>query len=117
MNTLLRAALLLTTSGSVATSQAARTVVGCVVDNVTKQPLTQVSVTVLGRSATTFTDSLGFFILRGMDEPPSLGDTSSRLRSCRSKNHPGHIVASSTESWGATVPLRLSSEEGVWRSD
>ena len=66
MNTLLRAALLLTTAGSVATSQAQRTVIGCVVDNVTKQPLPQVAVTVLGGSDTTVTDSLGFFALRGI---------------------------------------------------
>jgi hypothetical protein len=66
MNTLLRATLLLTACGRIAASQMERTAIGCVVDAVTKQPLAQVAVTVRDRSASTVTDSLGFFILRGI---------------------------------------------------
>jgi hypothetical protein len=66
MNTLLRAALLVTTVGSIAAAQPGPTAAGCVVDAVTRQPITHVAVTVRGGSVTTVTDSLGFFILRGI---------------------------------------------------
>jgi len=68
MNTLLRASLWLIAAGRIGAAQAERTATGCVVDAVTKQPLTRVTVTVLGRSASTVTDSLGFFVLRGIRE-------------------------------------------------
>lgn len=66
MNTLFRAALLLAAAGRIAAAQVERTAAGCVVDAVTKQPVRNVAVAVRGGSATTVTDSLGFFLLRGI---------------------------------------------------
>ena len=66
MKTPLRAALLLATVRSIVAAQPGPTAAGCVVDAVTRQPLSHVAVTARGGSATTVTDSLGFFILRGI---------------------------------------------------